>query len=241
MLTRILSLLGAQKFLKPEAIRSGLQKINPKFKKFFDDTSKYGYPIGAALGFLQSELSGSEQQVDPNLRPDEAANVELKRQQDFGPRVASTIAKTAGGAALGGLGGAALSGLGSILQPDQQEAGAPSMGQEPQPQPQLPATPSANFIAKHPELGAYLDNLIAKGTQPREAALDAKGKRKFKPSVEQIESDMGQLFEDLISGLFQQQKPQGRPQPSAQSQGGMTPAMSQFMGALQEYKKLKGL
>lgn len=59
------------------------------------------------------------------------------------------------------------------------------------------------FIAKFPELGRFLDEKINQGVSPLQAATEAKGVKKFQPQIEEIETDMEQPFEQLVSYLFQ--------------------------------------
>lgn len=151
MFNKIMSVLGAANLISEDAVKKGLQKVDPRLKKFFSQSSKYGYPIGAVLGFLQSELSGrKEKPVDRTLRPDEAANMEIKRQESLPADLIGAGTKVASGAALGGLGGAVLSGISGLL--NQEGEGTPQQ-QQPQEQPQQqPQSPREQAIRKHAEM-----------------------------------------------------------------------------------------
>ncbi len=134
MLEKILPLLGLKGMVNEDTIKKGLQKVQPKFKKFFSDSEKFGYPLGATIGFLRSELSQGSAPVDKSQRPDQAANQEFKRQEQLPGQIAGGLAKAGAGAAIGGLGGAAISGLGSLLG-----SGGESEQQQANPQSNQPA------------------------------------------------------------------------------------------------------
>lgn len=203
MFKRIAALLGINKLVPEDLLKKGLEKVDPRFKKFFSESSKYGYPLGGALGFLKSELGQGNQEVDQSLRPDEAANIETKRQQQAPQRVAGAVANIAGGAALGGLGSAALGALTGQDQQAQPEANKESISQSQEtPQKQNPGG-FQEFIKQNPELGKFLDAEMKKGSSPSQAGQKAKSMRKFKDLIKEIESNIGQSFEDLLNQLFQ--------------------------------------
>lgn len=217
----------------------GLEKISPKMKSFFGGSLAAGYTANEAMDYLRNEFSSQGQKetraVDENARPDElAAKARLSHEEQ-----PSRIAQTVGAAGLGAIGGAGASALTGAAQVANQTSAQPEAEQASQ-------QPGGflEFIKQNPELGSYLDSLIQKGADPIQAASQAKGVRKFRPLVESIEKQMGVSFEDLIGQLFQgSQSAQGQQSQQGQAQslpqGNASPAMSQFMAALQEFKKLK--
>ena len=126
MLKKILSVLGLEGKVSEDLVKKGLQKVYPRFKKFFADSSKFGYPVGATLGFLKSEFTGEgDQAVNPHQRPDIAANIETQRQNQEPGRLASKALNVAGGAAVGGLAGSAIAGLAGMFP--EEESKSPAM------------------------------------------------------------------------------------------------------------------
>ena len=237
---RLATMFGLEKILSPDTIKKGIEKINPKMKQFFQASSKYGYPVGAALGFLRSEFGGGKASVDQGLRPDEAANLEIARQKQAPQRLAQTALNIGGGAALGGLAGGAATMLGGMLgqQGDQQTSQEiPPQDQQQEGQPQRTGG-AANFIAQHPELGTFLDQQMAKGMSVIQAATEARKVRKLLPMIQNIEQNIGQPLEDILTQLFQgqQQGAQQQPQASAQGQqqGGEKSSFLQALGELQQ-------
>lgn len=226
MINKIAPLLGLGNITSEDLIRKGIEKVNPKFKKFFSESSKYGYPIGAALGFLRSTLSTNP--TDESLRPDESANIERSHQKAIPERVAGTAGNILGGAALGGIGSAVASSLGQSPGRGQSEQQSSDQDQQP--------TGAQGFISKHPELGAYLDNLIKAGNSPEVAAETAKTQKKFAPIIQSIEERMGQDFVDLINQLYQGTGQFQGSKPQQPKQGG---ANSELAGLLQQYIDLK--
>lgn len=249
MLNKALALLGVDKMISEESLKKGLQKINPKFKKFFDESSKYGYPIGAAMGFLKSEMRGNPHQSGGQLRPDESANAEIKRQEEAPQRLVGKAANIAGGAAVGGLGGSALSALGSLIgnpqsqdqkmapmQPDQAQAGARE-GQSP-----------IEILQEYdPNLAQFVHGHVTRGRHPIEAGALAIHSGKFTKPIRQIENDMGMNFADFLQHLYgagpsenvrnvgQPQQPQEQPQQPQAPQGqGQSPGKDAFMQGLQQ-------
>lgn len=209
MINKILPILGISKIVPEDLVKKGLEKINPKFRKVFGEAEKYGYPAGAVLGFLRSEMGGGSQEpVNPQERPDISANKELKRQSQLPQRLAGAVGNVAGGAALGGLSGAALGGLSSVMSNPESSQQSPEQVQpQTKPQPQSPEQQKPGgfqtFLDKHPELGRFLDMLIGKGMEPKQAALEAKKQSKLIPMIQDIESNIGQSLEDLMGQLFQ--------------------------------------
>ena len=233
MLNRILPLLGINKIVPEDLLKKGLEKIEPKFKNLFSEAAKFGYPAGAVMGFLKSELGGAKDQPeDKSLRPDQAANLEIKNQNQFRQRLGETAGKIGAGAALGGIGGAALEGIGELM------GSPPEPGNAPEPRGTPPTNPNPpgfqTFMDKHPELASYLDKLINSGITPREAALQAKKQRKLSPFIQDIEQNIGQNLEDLLDQLFQ------REQPKQSQKQNPTDKISRVIGLLQKQQMKQG-
>lgn len=132
-LERIAKFLGAKDFTSEDVVKKGIEKIAPRLKGFFNKASKYGFPAGAAIGFLQNEFSKGK--PDQSLRPDQQANAELQNQAGLPGRVLGAVGKTALGAATGGLGGAVLGALGGGNQEQNQQQQQPR--QQPQQEQQM--------------------------------------------------------------------------------------------------------
>lgn len=208
MLKRILPVLGLKNITSDDMIKKGLEKVNPMFKGFFSEAGKYGYPLGAAIGFLQSEFGGGQGKQNDTLRPDEQANIELQRQNKLPQRLASTAANVAGGAALGGLGGAALSGIGSAL-------GNQGAQQSAQPQGYDPLAGLSDF----PELTKFIQDEYARGGNAQSIASKARKSVRLGTYVNTIEQTANEPFENLLSRLLGsgRQPQQSQQQPSQQS------------------------
>ncbi len=231
MINRVLSFLGIDKMLTEDNLKKGLEKIDPRFKNFFSATSKFGYPAGAAIGFLKSELGRglAESKVDPNLRPDEAANLERKRQLDFPQRLASSAVNVASGAALGGLGGAAISGLGSAM--GQSGGGQPQQQQSALQQQQY--DPGAAF-SKFPELMKFVSQEASAGGNAQSIASKARKSVKLRTFVNTIEQEIGDSFENLLARLIGSDQQQGAPTaPQGQDR------YARLASALESYKNRK--
>ena len=228
-----------------------MAKINENFSNFFAKATAAGFGTNQIVSFMQDIFSNPSAQAEKKrlnkgvsegtLRPDEEAAAQSIHRAE-GPERAlkrgAGLAATAGGI---GLGVAQLPGLikkGAGILGGLLNQGKQSQEQQNQTNEQEPKQPGGfqEFIKQNPELGAYLDSLMQKGLDPVKAASEAKKNRKFGPLVQSIEGQMGQSFEDMISQLFQGS--QGNGQNTSQS-GNATPAMTQFMAALQEFKKLR--
>lgn len=203
----------------------GLEKINPKMKAFFGGATAAGYSANEAMDFLRSEF-GSKQNQFGN-RPDEEAAMNRSEHERAPERLAKGAAIGAAGI-LGGIGGAALGGL---------AAGS----DEQQPTQQQSTNPFQEFISQNPELGGFLQKEISSGISPSDAAMKAKGIKKFRESIASIEDEVGQPFESLLGQLFQGSQAKPQSQSSPQQAKGSSPAMTNFMQALQEFKRLSGL
>jgi cytoskeletal protein RodZ len=247
----------------------GLEKVSPKMKSFFGGALAAGYTANEAMDFLRNEFSSPGNREikgkDESARPDELAAKARLSHEEMPSRLAQGVAATGLGA-IGGAGAAALTGLDQIEnQPanaSQQPATAQISAQPPQ-QAQLAAQPQAastqsqppqgvpsafmEFIKKHPELGNFITKEIQGGLSPIDAALTAKGEKKLKYIIDDIESFIGQPLENIIAQLFNMnmgQKPQGNAQ-NAQSTGQNTPKsgsnskISQFIEAMDKYRKMK--
>jgi hypothetical protein len=242
MLKQALSLLN--KFIPVNLAVKGLEKLDPRFKKFIGAAAGAGYGADEAVDYLRNRLSKSDQGGKTPTPQEESANIGVQRS--FTPqKVAAGLA----GAAIGGLGGAAAAAatenIGKPQQPQEQQPqqNAPSPenaipGQAPPSQPNIgsqsnPNIQSAfqNFLSKHPELGKYLDQQINQGVIPRAAAQKAKQVRKFQPMIEDIESNVGLSLEDLIVRLF------GGEEQKAEQQSSRS---EQLLSVLQQLKAMKG-
>lgn len=226
-LKRILPILGIKDISSDELIKKGLEKVDPKFKNFFSEVGKYGYPIGLALGFIKSEFAGKEEPQDRNLRPDQLANAELVRQSHLPQRLVGAIGKTALGGALGSLGGAAISGLGSALD---QEKQSPEQNQ-PQEEAKSVYDPLAGF-KDYPELTEFIRKEHSKGGNSLSIGSKARKSSKLFPMVQDIERKAGEEFESLLERLLGSS---AKPQASQQS-----PKMAQFLQALQQLRQMSG-
>jgi len=243
MINRVLSFLGIDKMLTEDNLKKGLEKIDPRFKNFFSATSKFGYPAGAAIGFLKSELGKgfSDSKVDPNLRPDEAANLERKRQNEFPQRLVGAATNVAAGGALGGLGGAAISGLGSIMGKPSAEQSNQQQPQKQESAPEQQYDPGAAF-SKFPELMKFVSQEASSGGNAQSIASKARKSVKLRTFVNTIEQEIGEPFENLLGRLIgggQQQAAQ-----PAQSAPQMSQGKQQFLQGMnqlgQNLQALKG-
>jgi hypothetical protein len=224
MINKILPFLN--KLLPPALAIKGIGSIDPRLQKFLTGAAAAGFGTDQAIDFLRSKFdSGSGQQGTE--RPDEAAGRKQVEQSNVAPNALQSAASLAGGVA-GGLGAL---GLGSAQQAQQPQ---PQIAQQPSPQPQSAPqpqnenpqgqhqarsyNPGAGFISQHPELGAYLDELMKKGNSPKQAAEMARASRKFGALVSQIENEIGQDFPSLIDQLFNPSKPGSSPKKSTRGQ-----------------------
>ncbi len=229
------SIIKGLKYVPASVGMKILQKFNPKFKNFFTSALSYGYDANNLIDFLSSRFGGKgdyegelEQRREAgNLRPDEAVT-----QNEIGfSKFPAKALKTGAAIGLGALAGGP---LGAATAAADQAVSSPASEQ-------MASTPSdgaANFIAKHPELGAYLDELIQSGMSPEAAAMQAKKVKKLKPSIEDIESSLGQDLVDIISYLFRgkgENRPSETPQKST-----ISPAMGTFLDALKQFKSIAG-
>ena len=159
MFNKILSVLGIDSIMSGDMIKKGVEKLDPRLKGFFKRANEYGYPLGAAIGFLKSEFGGKkENQVDPSLRPDQAANLEIKRQNERSSNFLGKAANVAVGAGLGGALGAGLSAVGQKIgsQPQQQQQEQP-MQQEAEMSPQQQVIKKYNAMKKKNSLVGKLE------------------------------------------------------------------------------------
>ncbi len=115
MIGKIKSLLGLQNIMEPQVIRKGLSKLNPNLGRFFTGVDKAGLGIGAALAFLNSQITGAEVVPEEGETPFETSGRELKRQRDIPRNVAKSAAEIGVGALTGGVAGKLVGGLGSNL------------------------------------------------------------------------------------------------------------------------------
>jgi hypothetical protein len=204
MIEKLASILGINKYVSEDTIKKGLQKLDPRFKKFFSEAGKYGYPAGAAIGFLKSQFGGQEEQVNQNLRPDEAANIELKRQKQGPENLLKTGLNVGLGAAIGGGIGNLVGGIGSTMtgegEQPQEEASplskegignqiSPGMGKEDQ------------GIER---LFGFIDKKLSEGNPLEKAVSQARSSAFFKPVISALEQRTGMPFLDLIKSKYSQ-------------------------------------
>ena len=99
-----------------------------------------------------------------------------------------------------------------------------------------------NFIQKHPELGNFITKEIQNGLSPIDAALTAKGQKKFKNIIEDIENKIGQSLEDIIAQLFNINLTQkSQTSPAEQAQGNAIQGASQVSNQSISDKELVNL
>jgi hypothetical protein len=206
-----------------------MAKMNPNYANFFGKATAAGFGTNEIISFMQNLFENpaaksyknnlSEGMSKGTLRPDETESVQSIHQSEGPERFLKGAARTA--SVLGGAGYAASQapglikkGLGALssiagISPKKSE-------QQQNPAEEEPQGPGGfeEFIRQNPELGSYLDELILKkGMSPQQAAMEAKKRRKFMPAISDIESKVGQKFEDLLGQLFEgfkgQQKPKG--------------------------------
>lgn len=210
MTAALQAVLQGLKYIPASLGMKALSKVNPKFKNFFTEAASYGIDTNRAISYLTDRFSNQNNQqfeqglaqrgAQGQLRPDEmAAQTDISNS-----RIPGRIAK--GIASFGGAGLAS-----SFGDSDQQQ-------DQPQDQSQQPQQPGGvqNFIAQHPELGAFMDSQINQGKSPDQAAMAAKQSRKFGPIVESIEKNVGQDFVSLINQLYSGQRQQSTSQQNSQ-------------------------
>jgi hypothetical protein len=187
-------ILGGIKYLPASAGIKVLEKVHPMFKNYFSKVTAYGLDASRALDYLSSRFSnsGEFEQSLASRNPDQLRSDERIAMNEI-------AASKAPGKALRNV--AAL-GTGLSLGSSQEAVPSDQNIANQQEQKTPPSSPSSNFIAKHPELGAYLDQLIKSGMAPEQAAAQAKTVKKLQPMIQDIEQSIGQDFVDLISSLF---------------------------------------
>ena len=178
---------------------AGLNKINPKFARFFAGALGADYTASQAVDYLRSKfenpaIAGEKERLEQgarsgSLRPDEMASAVRQRQTETIPRAIGALGK-----------GAALIGGGLALQP----------GQEPQ----------QGLLS--PELQSFLEGRISQGIPFQAAAKLAQGHPQFRDEIADLEEKSGKSFLDFIMELFgqgQQQSQQGAGQQQGQNSG----------------------
>ena len=229
MISRIMPLLNE---LVPVGMAvKGLEKIDPRFKKFFASAAGAGFGIDQAMGYLRSKFSGSgKTQTNMNLRADEQANQALVRQSHERPQAAGNALRTGaalGGAALGGLTGLGLGTVAELSDQQQMEPEQPidmnaaedqamaleqNYNQKAQengqgiPQPtQDPFLELAKFDVN---LASLFEEQIQNGRTPIEAAAIAQNSSKFGKIISSIEKKTKMSFIDIVEKLFGSSQPQ---------------------------------
>lgn len=215
MYNKIAKFIGASDYLSEDMVRKGLQKIDPRLKKFFGQSAKYGYPVGAAIGFLKSQFNGSDNQVDRTLRPDEAANLETKRQNEAPEKFIGTAANIGLGAGLGG-GLGTLAGLvgGQLSQGGQQNKSTSGLSTEAlqQDAENMETQSSGDFLSG---LEQFVAKRIQSGESIEKAAQSARNSTAYGSIVKRLEKESQMPFEEWVAHKFggqqQGQLGQGRP------------------------------
>jgi hypothetical protein len=189
-------------------------KLNSNYQKFFTNASAAGFGAGEIINYLENIFTNPEQRQqrkslenNPNLRPDEAANLSQVQRSEAPLNVAKAIPGVIGKAgAIGAAASAApdllkkgLELLGGNKQLPKNETSAET---NQKPVEESPSTPFDNFLSQHPELGAFIQKQLKSGFTPPDAALKAKAVPKFRPSISKIEGDIGQPLENILSQLF---------------------------------------
>lgn len=197
--------------LLPVAIAmKGLENVSPKMKSFLASAGAAGYTADQTLDFLRSQfLSSKMTPTTETSRPDELSAEKRKAREDLPLKVAQGAGTLAVGLGAGALASKMTPAVAQVAkQVGQAQQAAPAQAAIPAvaqaAQAVAPKTSADSFIAKHPELGAYLDTLMSKhGMTPRAAAMKAKGEKRFQSAVMDIEQNTGEALPDLIARFFQ--------------------------------------
>jgi hypothetical protein len=218
MLKQALSLLN--QFVPVGIAMKGLQKVNPKLKRFLGTSAALGYGANEIIEFLREKAqSVGERQFRSSLqervsngmaRPDEGANLERLNQSAL-PGNLLQGAAASGIGALGGLGAAGMinKGAKSTITPLIEQTTPQASGEE---KPGI-----ENLFKQYPQLGKAINAEMSKGSPIEIAAREVKKKKLLKPIISKIENQVGQPFEDVVSQLFYGFGE--RQQPSASSSG----------------------
>ena len=217
----------------------GLNKIDPRFKKFFSSAALAGYGTDAALDYLRDKFEGEghkqetsrleERQASGNARPDELQALRT-REQNAAPANAIQKGISFGAGLTGGLAGLAgmganaaagsISGQGEPEQPEQPNPQQPSPVPG-QPQPDQPQQATQDQSAQQndmmqnslSEIISHIKNRMSHGGRSLEEAAHEVGSHKqFRPVIEQIEQSGIRFMDWVKQQLGGQQGQQGQKQ-----------------------------
>lgn len=228
-----------------------LEKVSPKLKSFISGAAAAGYGSSEILDFLRSEYTNQNESKE-NLRPDQEAAINRRATEERGEKNIRRAATLAGGLA-GGLGASALTkgisdaapaAISAVTSGESDQGDQPADPTNPQSpfqkspspiapdektQPQ-PINMASKLIAQFPQLGKFLDEQIAQGVNPVEAAANARKNRLLSPVISKIEGDIDESFEDLIGRLYAPNQPSFDKQNSP---------LSELSVALNAYNKMR--
>lgn len=215
MINRILPLLNT---LLPASLAiKGLSKIDPRLEKFLSYSAASGYSADAALNFLRDKIQSEGESVEQQrlaqgkqqetLRPDERAAQQRIQETN---RVPNTLSKVAAGG-IGALTG--LSGMRSQNQGKKQDETNKSTSES-------SFDPLAG-LKEFPELMQFIASEQASGGNAQSIASKARKSAKLSKSVNAIEKNIGEPFENLLSRLLGQSQQTQQTQQATQqgSQG----------------------
>lgn len=115
MLNKIISLLKLNKIVNPQTLKKGIEKLNPRLSKFFTNAENAGYGIGAAITYLQSQVTGQDVVPEEGEATFETSGREISRQKSIPKNVAKSALNIGLGALAGGGAGAAIGGIGDAV------------------------------------------------------------------------------------------------------------------------------
>ena len=225
-----------------------MAKINENYSNFFKKATAAGFGTNEIVSFMenlfqnpagQAEKSRLQQgQAQGSLRPDELAGSQAIHSSEQPGRFLKGAANVATKIGAAGYGATQLP---ELLKKGLGALGAMGLGNQAKTEKPLSEETSESiggfeeFMKQNPELGSFLQKAIEAGQSPEDAAMRAKGVKKFRDAIANIEDSVGQPFESLLSQLFQ-----GASQSQPKQQKQSSPAMSQFMQALQQFQQLTG-
>ena len=222
MITKIMSLIN--KFIPVGIAVKGLEKLDPRFKKYFSAAIGAGYGADQAIDFLRSRLSPESQGSDHARPQEESANIDVERS--YQPQ---KIAAGLGGAALGGLSGAALgaaSEIGSNLpkekQPISYKTEIPSSFEEPD---------FGETIVKHgKEHPAKLEREKMRVLNEREGAVP----EKIQEQLQQFIGNIIAQYSPELSAFLEEQIQSGRDPLEA---GAIAQSSGKYQSVIQKMQK----
>lgn len=182
MLKQAMSLLN--EFVPLNLAVKGLEKLDPRFKKFLGAALGAGYGADKALDYVRKRIDPSRR--EGVARPEEeSADLDVERSQAPEKGIAALA-----GAGLGAAGGAALAGLEGLKSSDKPE--------------ETQAPVSENIIAQFsPPLAQFLNQVIESGRTSIEAAGIAESpSQKFTPTIRQMEKTLGMKWYDIVRSVY---------------------------------------